>query len=137
VAPVIAYVPEGAISPPSQHMKHPGTITIPEIAFEATLESAARSLLHHGFTAVVLLGDHGGYARNLRNVARKVPGVIVPAGYYREMAHAGPEDTASALATDPQLVRDPKGAKAADGMALHETTISRTVDEIRKMRRRR
>lgn len=72
VAPVIAYVPEGSIDPPSQHMRHPGTITIPVDAFEKTLESAARSFRHHGFTDIVLLGDHGGYQRSLHNVAAKL-----------------------------------------------------------------
>ena len=41
VAPVIAYVPEGAISPPSGHMRFPGTISVPEAAFETILEYAA------------------------------------------------------------------------------------------------
>lgn len=72
VAPVIAYVPEGSIDPPTGHMRHPGTITIPEDAFEKTLEFAARSFRHHGFTDIVLLGDHGGYRRNLGNVAAKL-----------------------------------------------------------------
>ena len=72
VAPVIAYVPEGSIDPPSQHMRHAGTITIPVDAFEGTLESAARSFRHHGFTDIVLLGDHGGYRRSLHNVAAKL-----------------------------------------------------------------
>ena len=38
VAPVIAYVPEGAVSPPSGHMRFPGTISVPEAAFEAIFE---------------------------------------------------------------------------------------------------
>src|SRR6201982_2462086 len=32
VAPVIAYVPEGTIEPPTAHMRFPGTITVPEEA---------------------------------------------------------------------------------------------------------
>src|SRR6516165_11875895 len=32
VAPVIAYVPEGGINPPTEHMRFPGTITVPEEA---------------------------------------------------------------------------------------------------------
>ena len=32
VAPVIAYVPEGNLSPPSGHMRFPGTISVPEAA---------------------------------------------------------------------------------------------------------
>src|SRR5207302_7245840 len=43
VAPVVAYVPEGGIDPPTGHMRFPGTISVPERAFEAVLESAARS----------------------------------------------------------------------------------------------
>ena len=35
VAPVIAYVPEGSLNPPSGHMRFPGTISVPEAAFEA------------------------------------------------------------------------------------------------------
>src|SRR6516164_1830369 len=38
VAPVIAYVPEGALDPPTAHMRFPGTITTPEEVFEKTLE---------------------------------------------------------------------------------------------------
>src|SRR6202022_916020 len=29
VAPVIAYVPEGGVEPPTAHMRFPGTITVP------------------------------------------------------------------------------------------------------------
>src|ERR1700751_1886285 len=40
VAPVIAYVPEGGLDPPTAHMRFPGTITVPEDAFEKILEYA-------------------------------------------------------------------------------------------------
>ena len=69
VAPVIAYVPEGNLSPPSGHMRFPGTISVPEAAFEQILEYAARSFKLHGFKDIVFLGDHGGYQANERNVA--------------------------------------------------------------------
>ncbi|MES2877029.1 MAG: creatininase family protein, partial [Pseudomonadota bacterium] len=59
VAPVIAYVPEGAIHPPAAHMRFPGTISITEATFEALLDSTARSFKQHGFRDVVFLGDHG------------------------------------------------------------------------------
>src|SRR5690242_21378904 len=39
VAPVVAYVPEGGITPPTGHMRFAGTITTPEDAFEKVLES--------------------------------------------------------------------------------------------------
>jgi creatinine amidohydrolase len=134
VAPVVAYVPEGRIDPATEHMKHPGTITIPEEAFERMLESAARSLIHHGFRQVVLLGDHGGYQKSLRKVAARVKGVIAPAEYYRGVAHAGPEDTAAALAVDPTLVRDARGADRAKGQQAIEAAIDRTTEAIRRGR---
>jgi len=69
VAPVIAYVPEGTVDPPGSHMRFAGTITIPDETFRKTLEYVARSLRAHGFRDIVLLGDHGGYRRDLQTVA--------------------------------------------------------------------
>ena len=69
VAPVMAYVPEGAIDPATQHMRWVGTVSISEAAFEAVLEGAARSFRQHGFRDVVLLADHGGYLKNTERVA--------------------------------------------------------------------
>ena len=129
VAPVLAYVPEGAIDPPSGHMRYPGTISISEAAFESLLHDSARSLCRHGFRDVVLLGDHVGYQRQLEHVAeraRTLRGCRVHAltEYYRVVQteyvealkargfgaaaignHAGLADTALALAVDPALVR--------------------------------
>ena len=59
VAPVVSYVPEGSIDPPTAHMRFPGTITVPDAVFEKLIESAARSFRLHGFRDIVLLGDHG------------------------------------------------------------------------------
>lgn len=72
VVPVIAYVPEGAINPPTQHMRYPGTITIPDDAFSKTLEYAARSMKQAGFQNIVFLGDHGGYQALEKNAAAKL-----------------------------------------------------------------
>src|SRR6267154_1254733 len=72
VAPVIAYVPEGRIDPPSSHMRFAGTLSIPDEPFERTLEYAARSLRTHGFRDIVLLGDHGGYQKDLKSVADRL-----------------------------------------------------------------
>lgn len=129
VAPVLAYVPEGRIDPPTQHMRYPGTLSIPVPAFESLLEGAARSLRHAGFRTVVLLGDHGGYQASLQRAAVRAsrgapPGsVIALREYYRAAQdfdaalaargftaheigrHAGLADTALAWAADPALVR--------------------------------
>lgn len=60
VAPVMAYVPEGEIDPPTGHMRFAGTISLPEDVFTMVLEYAARSLKQHGFIDIALVGDSGG-----------------------------------------------------------------------------
>jgi creatinine amidohydrolase/Fe(II)-dependent formamide hydrolase-like protein len=129
---VLAYAPEGAIDPPTQHMRFPGTITVGEDTFEKLVESAARSFRHSGFRDIVLLGDHGGYQRNLRRVAERLDrewsraNVRVHAvpEYYATVeneyaallqrrghtleeigTHAGLADTSLTLAIAPSLVR--------------------------------
>ena len=72
VAPVIAYVPEGNIDPSTSHMRFPGTISVPADVFERTLEAAADSFRVHGFTDIVLIGDHGGYQPSLKAVADRL-----------------------------------------------------------------
>src|SRR5260370_35237904 len=59
VAAFTACEPGGTLSPPTGHMRFPGTITVPEDVFRRLLESAARSARLHGFRDVVFLGDHG------------------------------------------------------------------------------
>jgi creatinine amidohydrolase len=133
VAPVIAYVPEGNLNPPSGHMRFPGTISVPEAAFEQILEYAARSFKLHGFKDIVFLGDHGGYQANERNVANKLNREWAASNvrahavtqYYDATqiefvrilkgqgftlseigTHAGLNDTSLMLALDPNLVRE-------------------------------
>ncbi len=132
VAPVLAYVPEGHIHPPTGHMGFPGTITIPVGTFEQILEYAARSFKHAGFRDVVFLGDHGGYQRYdvtaaerlnrrwartpvrahaMETYYRVTQTEYVQAlrrlGYSKEQigTHAGLADTSLMLALDPNLVR--------------------------------
>jgi creatinine amidohydrolase len=133
VAPVISYVPEGAISPPAAHMRFTGTISIPDATFESLLDATARSFKQHGFRDVVFLGDHGGYQKSEERVAARLnrewksdPASRVHAllDYYRVTqtayvgalkqkgfssaeigTHAGLADTALAMAVDKSLVR--------------------------------
>ncbi|HSQ81806.1 MAG TPA: creatininase family protein [Casimicrobiaceae bacterium] len=132
VAPVIAYVPEGQVDPPSSHMRFAGTISIPVEAFEQTLEGAARSFALHGFRDIVFIGDHGGYQRSEQAVAARLNrewahrAVRAHAilDYYRVTetdyvkalkargltdheigTHAGVADTSLSLALDLRLVR--------------------------------
>jgi creatinine amidohydrolase/Fe(II)-dependent formamide hydrolase-like protein len=139
VAPVVAYVPEGSITPPAAHMRFAGTISIPDAAFEALLESTAKSLCQHGIRDVFFLGDHGGYQANEARAAARVNragGCRAHAldAYYdaattafdaelkqRGFAdaeigtHAGLADTALSLAVDPALVRPAQIAAGAHG----------------------
>jgi len=69
VAPIVPFVPEGEIDPPSGHMRYPGTISVRESTFEALLTDIAGSLKAHGFTEVILLGDSGGNQEGMAAVA--------------------------------------------------------------------
>ena len=143
VAPVVAYVPEGAIAPPAAHMRFAGTISIPDAAFEALLEATAKSLCRHGIRDVFFLGDHGGYQTNEARAAARVNRGNGGAGGCRAHAlgayydaatttfnadlkqrgftdaeigtHAGLADTALSLAVDPALVRPAQIAAGARG----------------------
>jgi len=132
VAPVVAYVPEGGVSPPTGHMRHAGTITVPADVYRKLLESAARSFRLHGFRDVVLLSDSGGHQADDAAVAAKLnrewagtpARVHAIAEYYRVPtvgfpralkargytdaevgSHAGLADTSLMLAVDPRVVR--------------------------------
>jgi creatinine amidohydrolase/Fe(II)-dependent formamide hydrolase-like protein len=69
VAPVLAYVPEGNISPPSGMMTFAGTISLPDEYFIKVLEFAARSLKVHGFLDIAIIGDSGGNQKGAQVVA--------------------------------------------------------------------
>jgi creatinine amidohydrolase/Fe(II)-dependent formamide hydrolase-like protein len=140
VAPVLAYVPEGRISPPAGHMRFPGTISVPDDAFAAVLTGAARSLKQHGFLDIVLVGDSGNYQDELKSVALRLnrewasgrARVHHVAAYYEAATtdftqalrargiegqpggtHAGVADTSLMMAIDASRVRADR-LKAAD-----------------------
>lgn len=69
VAPIIPFVPEGDIDPPSSHMLYPGTISVTEETYAALLTDICSSLRSHGFKRIILIGDSGGNQTGLKNVA--------------------------------------------------------------------
>jgi creatinine amidohydrolase/Fe(II)-dependent formamide hydrolase-like protein len=69
VAPIVPFVPEGEIDPPTGHMRYPGTISVRESTFRALLTDVAMSLKAHGFREVILLGDSGGNQEGMAAVA--------------------------------------------------------------------
>ena len=133
VAPVLAYVPEGDLNPPTGHMLFPGTITLPEEYFMKVTEYAARSFRVNGFKDIVLIGDSGPNQKGLRAVAallnKEWSGsdirVHYVANYYSGQGfsewlkrqgetaesigtHAGIEDTSELMAINPDLIRTDK-----------------------------
>ncbi len=71
-APIVEFVPEGRIDPPSGHMRSPGTISLREETFEALLTDIAHSLKMHGFKNIVMIGDSGGNQAGQKAVADKL-----------------------------------------------------------------
>ncbi len=160
VTPVLAYVPEGTINPPTQHMRWPGTLTISDAAFEEVLEGTAKSLRQHGFCHVMLLGDHGGYRAGLDRVAARINAQWAKASacrvhtvpeYYRASiadhaqalqakgfaaaeigTHAGLADTSLMMAIDPSLVRNEALADKTAGSNGVNGNASRASAELGK-----
>jgi creatinine amidohydrolase len=141
VAPVVAYVPEGDINPPTGHMRFAGTITTPQDVFVKVLEYAARSFRQHGFLDIALVGDSGGNqagqalvadmlnkewsTTNVRvhHISAYYPGRgdewVVSQGVSTADvgSHAGTHDTSSLMYLNPSLLRfDKMGpGKTGDG----------------------
>jgi creatinine amidohydrolase/Fe(II)-dependent formamide hydrolase-like protein len=129
VAPVVAYVPEGEINPPTGHMRFAGTISIPQEVFATVLEYTARSLRQHGFLDIVFIGDSGGnqlgqllVSENLNaewsatevrvhHITDYYPGRgddwVVSQGVSAEDVggHAGTHDTSSLMLLNPSMLR--------------------------------
>ena len=72
VAPIVPFVPEGDISPPTSHMKYHATISVRPATFKALLTDIAESLAEHGFRNVVLIGDSGGNQTGMKEVAAEL-----------------------------------------------------------------
>jgi creatinine amidohydrolase/Fe(II)-dependent formamide hydrolase-like protein len=153
VAPVVSYVPEGEVNPPTGHMRYAGTITLPEEFFRKLLEYAARSLRQHGFRDILFLGDSGPNQPGQKAVAEMLnrewassdARVHHLASYYRNEdymkyllgqretkeaigTHAGIQDTSTILAVDPRHVRKDKlannGGFEGSGVAGDPTRAS-------------
>jgi creatinine amidohydrolase/Fe(II)-dependent formamide hydrolase-like protein len=133
VAPVVTYVPEGNIEPPSGHMRYPGAITLPNEYYMKLLEYAARSFKVNGFKDIVFIGDSGGNQDGMKQVSEMlnkewagtgvrihfVPEYYSGTGFSEWLmtqgekkedigSHAGITDTSQLLAVDPRHIRKDK-----------------------------
>jgi creatinine amidohydrolase/Fe(II)-dependent formamide hydrolase-like protein len=157
-APIVPFVPEGNIDPPSGAMHFPGSITVRDETFHALLDDIASSLKQHGFTDIILIGDSGGNQRGMKVVAETLnarwvgsdtrahflvefyqPGWQVTEDYTEkelgiaEMKNDGHHDdiwvTAMMMVTDPESVRY-RQRMAADLASINGVDISSLEDSI-------
>lgn len=131
VAPIVGFVPEGDIDPPTGHMKYPSTVSVTMATYEKLLTDICASFRTHGFEHIVLIGDSGGGAQDgLKAVARRLSDewkdtktrVYYVPEYYNHGAvdkwlktqgiHSKPEGlhdgfgmTATLMAVDPTVIR--------------------------------
>jgi len=130
IAPIMEYVPEGDITPPTGHMQFAGTLSLRPETFAAVLEDTARSLKQHGFKTICFIGEHGASQAVQEQVANKLTRewqtegvkVLHISDYYNEHngqvafaetlhipdieAHAGFADTAEMLVAQPTGIRE-------------------------------
>ena len=71
-APIIKFVPEGNIEPPSGMMLFPGTISLKSETYEALLDDIGSSLRQSGFENIVYIGDSGGNQKGMSNVVTRL-----------------------------------------------------------------
>jgi creatinine amidohydrolase len=69
VAPIVPFVPEGDIDPPSLHMHYAGSISLTESTYRALLTDICASFRTGGFRHIILIGDSGGNQEGMQAVA--------------------------------------------------------------------
>jgi creatinine amidohydrolase/Fe(II)-dependent formamide hydrolase-like protein len=74
VAPIVPFVPEGDISPPSGFMRYPGTVGVQQETFRRLLSDMASCFRAHAFEHIILIGDHGANQAGMKEVAEELSG---------------------------------------------------------------
>ena len=72
VAPIIGFVPEGDIDPPTVHMRYPSTVSLTEETYRRLLVDVCSCYRTHGFKHVVMIGDSGGNQDGMKGVAAEL-----------------------------------------------------------------
>jgi creatinine amidohydrolase/Fe(II)-dependent formamide hydrolase-like protein len=144
-APIVKFVPEGAIDPAGGHMTSPGTISMREPTYRALLTDIVHSLKMHGFRNIILIGDSGGNQGGQRAVAdsltaiwKGTPVVAHVQEYYEYdvvKKHMEPlgvkEDTPEHLHDDPVIalnmfITDPSSIRYDERVKLGKASINGT-----------
>jgi len=124
VYPTLPFAPTGEVSPPTEHMRFPGSVTISDQLFGEVAGAVARSAIAAGFKTVVLMGDHGGgqdalaraaalldsawrprgvrvfFIGDVYTKAREQTRAYLVAHHIEPGEHAGPDDTSELWAID-------------------------------------
>jgi creatinine amidohydrolase/Fe(II)-dependent formamide hydrolase-like protein len=142
VAPVVPFVPEGDIEPPTGHMLYPGTISLRQDTFKALLRDISASFKTHGFQRIILLADSGGNVQGMREVAAELtakwrgkPAIHYIAEYYDYPAVTKYLETIGVKQTDEGIhddfgissiimTVDPAAVRMKQRMAKNKLTIN-------------
>lgn len=134
VAPIVPFVPEGDIDPPSLHMKYPGTISVTEETFQRLLTDICASLATHGFANIVLIGDSGGNQAGMKVVAEQLNARW---GNRRTKVHYLPEyydyDSVSKFLEEHGIEETPEGLH--DDFGMTAVMMSVDPDSVRTQQR--
>jgi len=160
-APIVPFVPEGDINPPTGMMLYPATISLTEGTYRALLTEIASSLAQHGFEHIILIGDSGGNQAGMKAVAEElsakwaggkttihfIPEYYDYPGTYKwadqafgweekvEGIHDDPTITTIMMTVNPDLVRirerEAKGKAAINGIPL--LPVEKAVESGRKI----
>ena len=155
VAPIVPFVPEGNIDPPTVHMRYPGTVSVTDETFAALLTDICRSYRTHGFEHIVLIGDSGGNQAGMKTVTDALNKKWIGAStqihfvpeYYdfgsvaKWLAEQGVEQTpeglhddfamtAMMMAVDPKSVRTEQRIKA-DRFRINGVNLTPAEDTIK------
>lgn len=142
-APIVKFVPEGSVEPPTGHMTSPGTISMREGTFRMLLTDIVTSLKAHGFEKIILIGDSGGNQGGQRAVAdsltaiwKGAPIVAHVQEYYdyarvsEHMKSKGLVEGASdnlhddVIITLNMMIDDPKSVRYAERVKAGKATIN-------------
>ncbi len=127
-----------------EHRAFDGTLWVTPDTFRAYVRETMASLAGHGLDRVVVVNGHGGNVDALREVcgrfSRDGPGYAVPYTWFDavgdEMGHAGPAETSLVRHLRPELIREERTERAAEGAAegwgewLHGTNLAHDSAEF-------
>lgn len=72
IAPIIPFVPQGNIDPPTLHMKYPSAVSISEHTYRDLLRDLCDCYRVHGFERLLLIADSYGNVAGMKAVAREL-----------------------------------------------------------------